>query len=243
MHAQPLQAASTSTRRLTECPWLVLLVHLSSSSPCQQRISPLFIMPRFQYSPVLPLEIRLLELQAGVTGDHLVGTLVHRVLSVENDQIPSFEALSYCWGDQLHPEPITLTNEQPANEEQSAQESEIGFVNIGPNLASALRSLRHSSEKRIVWCNSICINQQDLAERSFQVRRMADIFRHARSVVVWLGPETSWSVMVMETLRWLGRQIESVSFSHSKRSYQYNLVDTVDNRFVEVGRTCPLSSA
>jgi hypothetical protein len=53
-------------------------------------------MSRFQYSPVLPSEIRLLELQAGVTGDPLVGTLVHQVLSVEDDEIPDFEVLSYC---------------------------------------------------------------------------------------------------------------------------------------------------
>ncbi|KAH6954368.1 hypothetical protein DER45DRAFT_632766 [Fusarium avenaceum] len=151
-------------------------------------------MPRFRYSPVLPLEIRLLELQAGASGGPLVGTIVHQVLSVEDDKIPDFEALSYCWGDQSHPDPITLINGQPADEEQSNQESETGFVNIGLNLASALRSLRYSSEKRI----------QDLAERSFQVRRMADIFHHARS-------------------------------------YRYNLAATVDDRFVEVGRTYPLS--
>jgi hypothetical protein len=200
-------------------------------------------MPGFQYSPVLPLEIRLLELQAGVFGDPLVGTIVHQVLSVEDDKIPDFEALSYCWGDQSHPEPITLTNEQPANEEQSAQEPETGFVKIGPNLASALRSLRYSSEKRIVWCDSICINQKDLAERSLQVQRMSDIFRHARSVIVWLGPETSWSVVAMKTLRWLGRQVKSVTYSHSTGGYVYDLVDTADDRFEEVDRTHPLSFA
>lgn len=198
-------------------------------------------MPRFQYSPLLSLEIRLLELQAGASGDPLVGTLVHKVLSVEDHKIPAFEALSYCWGDQSHPEPITLINEQPAYEEQSNHESGTGFVYIGLNLASALRSLRYSSEKRIVWCDSICINQQDLAERSFQVRRMADIFHHARSVIVWLGPETPWSVVVMKTLRWLSRQVKSLTYCHSREGYRYNLADTVDDRFVEVGGTHPLS--
>ncbi|KAM0215325.1 hypothetical protein ACHAQI_003109 [Fusarium lateritium] len=185
-------------------------------------------MPRFQYSPVLPLEIRLLELQAGGPGDPLAGTVLHRILSPEDNEVPGFEALSYCWGDQSHPEPITITNEQPANEGQPAQEPETGFVNIGPNLASALQSLRCRGEKRIVWCDSICINQQDLAERASQVQRMADIYRHAGSVIVWLGPETSWSVTLMRTLEWLGSQIKTVTLNLNKSVYEYELIDGAD---------------
>ncbi|KAM0234335.1 hypothetical protein ACHAP5_010101 [Fusarium lateritium] len=198
-------------------------------------------MPRFQYSPVLPLEIRLLELQAGGPEDPLAGALLHRVLLPEDKKIPDFEALSYCWGDQSHPEPIIITNEQPANEEQPGQEPETGFVNIGPNLASALRSLRCRGEKRIVWCDSICINQQDLAERASQVQRMADIYRHARSVIVWLGPETSWSVTLMETLKWLGSQLKAVTVNLDISDYVFELIDGADFRQWDQDR--PLSFA
>ncbi|KAM0197323.1 hypothetical protein ACHAPI_005187 [Fusarium lateritium] len=198
-------------------------------------------MPRFQYSPVLPLEIRLLELQAGGPGDPLAGTLLHRILSPEDNNIPDFEALSYCWGDQSQPLPIILTNEQPANEEQPAQEPETGFVNIGPNLASALRSLRCRGEKRTVWCDSICINQQDLAERASQVQRMADIYRHARSVIVWLGPETSWSVTLMETLKWLGSQIKAVTANLDNSDYEFELIDGADFRHWQEDRSLSFS--
>jgi hypothetical protein len=95
-----------------------------------------------------------------------------------------------------HPESITLTNERRVNGE-AAVGAEAGYVNIGSNLASALRALRQPSDKRILWCDSVCIDQKDFSERSTQVDNMHWIYHYARSVIIWLSPETTWSIMAM----------------------------------------------
>ena len=48
---------------------------------------------------------------------------------------------------------------------------------ITKNLFHALKHLRRQSESRIFWVDTICVNQEDLDERSSQVQRMADIYR------------------------------------------------------------------
>ncbi|XEV04873.1 hypothetical protein FSHL1_010160 [Fusarium sambucinum] len=159
-------------------------------------------MSHFKYSGLHPLEIRLLELQPGSPEDPLTGTILQRELVPENHKIPDYEALSYCWGDQSHPEIISLTTEH-----QSKSPAKSGYLNIGPNLASALRALRYRDRSRVIWCDSICINQRNLAERSSQVQRMQDVYRWAKKVVVWLGPATSWSHSIMETLRELANKL------------------------------------
>lgn len=38
-----------------------------------------------------------------------------------------------------------------------------------------------------IWIDAICINQEDLEERSIQVARMYSIYDNAQSVLIWLG--------------------------------------------------------
>lgn len=91
-----------------------------------------------------------------------------------------------------------------------SQCSEQKFIEVTQNLATALIYLRHTSEARILWIDALCINQEDMEERSSQVARMADIYRLAHRVVVWLGPESEEdrSSEALSTLRSIGSQIE-----------------------------------
>ena len=41
----------------------------------------------------------------------------------------------------------------------------------------------------LLWIDSICINQSDLAEKSSQVNLMRRIYRKAKRVIVWLGKD------------------------------------------------------
>lgn len=50
-----------------------------------------------------------------------------------------------------------------------------------------MRALRLTQEVRIVWIDQICINQDDLEERSQQVQLMRDIYQTASRVLIWLG--------------------------------------------------------
>jgi hypothetical protein len=86
---------------------------------------------------------------------------------------PSYEALSYVWGT------------APATSSINCNRSSIS---ITPTLQAALKSLRDASEPPIIfWVDQICINQEDVTERSQQVNMMKTIFSQAKCVIMWLG--------------------------------------------------------
>ncbi|PHH89676.1 hypothetical protein CDD83_5529 [Cordyceps sp. RAO-2017] len=64
-----------------------------------------------------------------------------------------------------------------------------GWLLINENLYDFLLQLRQWPDRvsRQLWVDAICINQDDLAEKSAQVRLMGQIYRSAECVVVWLG--------------------------------------------------------
>ena len=83
-----------------------------------------------------------------------------------------FEALSYCWGKDVATKTIFID----------------GLPHqVTPNLEHALRHLRSKTEKRIIWIDAICINQQDVEERNKQVPRMGWIYSNATEVLIWIG--------------------------------------------------------
>lgn len=118
--------------------------------------------------PLLP-EIRILKLLPSASFDApLECWLVHRPLYGES---PGYEALSYVWGEPKFTSEITLNNEQ---------------YFITPNLELAMRYLRRSSEERILWVDALCINQNDLVERSQQVLLMKDIYARCTVDLAWM---------------------------------------------------------
>lgn len=52
----------------------------------------------------------------------------------------------------------------------------------------ARRLERAGSPPRQIWIDAVCINQSDGNEKMQQIGRMAEIYRLARQVIVWLGP-------------------------------------------------------
>lgn len=54
------------------------------------------------------------------------------------------------------------------------------------------------AENRFFWVDAVCINQDDLEERSAQVKIMPQVYSKARCVVVWLGDD---SQMIFKLLR------------------------------------------
>lgn len=92
--------------------------------------------------------------------------------------IPAFEALSYTWGSLQSPE--TALHCDPDNQ--------ITEFSLGQNLACAFRHLRYMDRPRRLWVDAVCINQDDLEERSTQVLRMGPIYSRAQRVLAWIGP-------------------------------------------------------
>ena len=107
-------------------------------------------------------------LRAGRGGEPLSCSLT--IINVES--CPPFEALSYVWGQARAVHPVLCDG---------------GAVSITQNLDDALRSLRLPTQARRLWIDAVCIDQQNLDERSRQVRYMRSIYSHATRVIVWLG--------------------------------------------------------
>ncbi|KAI1488552.1 heterokaryon incompatibility protein-domain-containing protein [Biscogniauxia mediterranea] len=116
----------------------------------------------------------------------------------KHDDVPPFEALSYTWGSPKSRKAIFI--------ESSGKP--LAKLLVTKNLAVALSHLRDSKSSRTLWIDAICINQEDLAERSAQVPRMRLIYQLAARVVVWLGPGSSQSDIALQTLQHLGEQVE-----------------------------------
>jgi len=84
-------------------------------------------------------QIRILRLLPGSGGEPVNCTLLTAYL----DDDPSYEALSYVWGDPILCEPIVV-------------DGHARQVTI--NLAAALNSLRHLGIARDLWTDALCIN-------------------------------------------------------------------------------------
>jgi hypothetical protein len=126
-------------------------------------------------------QIRLLKLLPGQSEDKIKCQLHTAWLAHK----PCYECISYSWGT-LPPE-ITI------------ECNRVDFK-VRPSLYSALCSLRYESEPRILWTDAICINQSDNAEKSDQVSLMTSIYEEAKSVIAWIGEETTDSRLAIETI-------------------------------------------
>jgi hypothetical protein len=86
-----------------------------------------------------------------------------------------FAALSYVWGN-LDSERNIILNGQPTV--------------VGANLEAALRSIsveQQFNEDFKLWVDALCINQNDIEERSRQVCKMHAIYSEAWNVISWIG--------------------------------------------------------
>ena len=146
-------------------------------SEMQAERRPSFYVPAspsqtYQYLPMkADREIRLLYLEPGSSKSRLSCSL--RVVTLS--ETPVYEALSYTWGKPVFPASIKC--------------SPSGQICITENLSVALCHLRLKDRVRVLWVDAICINQQDLVERSQQVSLMRDIYEGADPVIVWLGKD------------------------------------------------------
>jgi hypothetical protein len=66
-----------------------------------------------------------------------------------------------------------------------------GDIAITPNLAEALKGIRHPLFYRNIWADAVCINQKDAAKRGHQVQMMGGVYESAEGVLVWSGQDHS----------------------------------------------------
>lgn len=117
-------------------------------------------------------EIRLLTVKASQHDDPIVGSLHHVSLSAWRK--PKYETVSYRWGDTSVKFSINVDGVDVA---------------VPKGAIEALRRLRLPDQDRVLWMDSVCINQDDVDERSQQVSIMDDIYRSTWRNLVHLGED------------------------------------------------------
>ncbi|KAF7547470.1 hypothetical protein G7046_g8990 [Stylonectria norvegica] len=124
----------------------------------------------------LPMQtsFRVAELLPGKETDP-VACLLHPINWSDVFQ-PEYEAISYAWGDVSDKVPIVCHGKE---------------LKVTPNLQSALLHFRMPDKSRFIWADALCIDQSDIPERSSQVKQMRKIYENAKSVLIWLGPDSS----------------------------------------------------
>jgi hypothetical protein len=139
-------------------------------------------------------EMRLVTILSNAFASEVQVTLQTHVFA-KNTPL-QYEALPYAWGSPK--DPVDIFVRSPDSH---------GTISVTQNLAEALRYLRYEDKTRTLWIDAICVNQLDMAERSSQVKRMADIYSAASRVVVWLGPESDDSTLAIECCQLISSNI------------------------------------
>jgi hypothetical protein len=150
--------------------------------------------------------IRLCKLLPGEGNDPIQCELFHDHISAQRGV---YSALSYTWGEDLEQKWILL-NGKP--------------YHVQPSLRQALQALRRSNEEMLLWVDAICINQSEVAERNHQVSLMGDIYRSAKSVLLWLGPDADESGVFFDSVESFEKGLE-VDIKAARRA-----TELLDNR-------------
>ena len=149
---------------------------------------------RFTYSPLPDTapnsssgpRIRLLEVRERKSPDQPPQVSVYRT-SVED--APAYQAISYTWADENDLEKIYLEHGHSlsCNASDGDSSAHSGYMMVRKNCVDVLRQLEHFKFSRFYWIDAICINQDDLKEKSVQVARMGDTFCQAADVLICLS--------------------------------------------------------
>ncbi|KAI3316758.1 HET-domain-containing protein [Xylariaceae sp. AK1471] len=124
-------------------------------------------------------EFRLIIIYPALFNEVLRGELTTSNLS--SPLKPQYDALSYTWADET------------GNKTRSKTfflEGGRGTILITKNCDAAIRRLRHPQQKRWVWIDALCIDQDNDGERTYQVSIMPRIYLSAKKVVVYTGEGT-----------------------------------------------------
>ncbi|KAK3378626.1 heterokaryon incompatibility protein-domain-containing protein [Lasiosphaeria ovina] len=142
----------------------------------------------YEYGVLGAGEFRVLRLIRAEQGDDDLKCRLDRVRL--SDRPPaSYYALSYVWGSGAASESIKVVGDNNNNNNKT--------VKITETLSKCLKRYRLADADLVLWVDQICINQQDLDERSAQVQIMGDIYRNAASVLAWLGEDPGGSCLAL----------------------------------------------
>ena len=123
-------------------------------------------MNRVRYRPLLEGEIRVLQFEPSKS-------LSCKLYNVKLKERFPYAALSYTWGEPVLSHSILVND---------------GLLPITENLFNALTYINSlwRGSKRCLWVDQVCVNQDDVDERSAQVRLMKSVYEGATVIGAWL---------------------------------------------------------
>ena len=127
--------------------------------------------PEYQYDS-LPNATTYTRLFRLLPRDSSAAEICGTLIQVPIDSMPSYKAISYMCGHDK-PEHLIVVDA-------------MKFM-VRRNLFDFLSHQGFNSANVWLWIDAICISQDNLPEKGAQVRMMGSIYKHADSVLVWLG--------------------------------------------------------
>lgn len=165
----------------------------------------------YRYTPLEAEELRLVRVLAA-RSSQVKCEILHRSF----EKPPNYTAISYAWGDPSDMTKIKIRDEHfPVFVE----------VPISKSLYYGLKALRRKGEDMLVWADALSIDQQNRDEKNQQLSLMADIYKKAQYVAIWMGPEGDDSDLATALLQDVataaqteaGRvQVKSILFSRAQ---------------------------
>ena len=138
----------------------------------------------YEYAQLGPSEIRLVEL----CRSHPLARLTVRLITYSLQSTPPYEAISYTWGDDTRNHSILINGY---------------LLPITHNAFQALHAMAPLWRSRLVWIDSVCIDQRDLLDKNRPVAFMSEIYEQATRTLAWLGdsPNAGYAVLQLHRLR------------------------------------------
>lgn len=134
---------------------------------CRERLPTRFT----DYTTLASNEIRLIELLPGAEGTTIQ---LHIVQNVSLRETPTYNALSYTWGNPKITQSVLIDSLK---------------VDLTEDLVAFLCCRRRELDGQVdvLWVDAICINQQDDVEKTQQLPLMRQIYSQSAITIVWLG--------------------------------------------------------
>lgn len=103
-------------------------------------------------------------------------------------QSSCYDAHSYAWGDVSRKNQVSIICNGHS-------------IRIRRNLFLALHQIWAHWPWKGIWADAICINQDDVSDKSSQISMMSVTYSNARSVFVWLGEATDVAMQVLRCIK------------------------------------------
>ncbi|KAK6433325.1 Ubiquitin-like protein [Oleoguttula sp. CCFEE 5521] len=155
-------------------------------------------------------QIRLLELLSGEHSAALRANL--SVISLDARHKSAYETISYVWGPPVKSAAIDIAGVR---------------LPIPEATAAVLRRVRQSDRGRLLWIDAVCINQDDINERSDQVGLMRYIYSGSTQNLIHLTDDEDMGIRITRLADDITREIRDKTDNYANwRSMVYTRYGT-----------------